>query len=134
MPPLFLLATVPVGGPVNLPPVSLAYTQQRGANGRPMHEGEVVTVTGVSSVASGDLQKDALSLFIQDPGAASPHGLAMFTTDLRANVAPGDIVEAHGQLTIYASRIEMRPDQLRVIGKTQPPSPIELPPEQLLGP
>lgn len=131
--PALLLATT-IAAPIPPPPrrVSLAYAEERDAAGRAVHDREEVIVTGIASVGSDLLQRGALKFFIQDRTAA-PYGLALYTNRLHMRIAAGDVVVARGRLSMYASSIELLPDELKVIEKAKPPAPVDVPAEQVVG-
>lgn len=130
--PALLLATAVAATPP-AQRVSLEYAEQRDAAGHALHDGEDVSVTGVASVGGNEMRPGVLMFYIQDQ-SASPYGIALYTSRLKANITAGDVVVARGRIGMYASSIELRPDELSVIGRTKPPSPVDVPAEQLLGP
>lgn len=131
LPTILLLAAIPAGVPTPAQQVTLAWAQQRNAAGIALHDRQTVTVTGVASVGS-DAHSESLKFFLQDRGA-SPYGMSVYTSRFRTKIAPGDIVTATGRLSVYASMVELQPNEVHVIGKTAPPAPIDVPAEQLIG-
>jgi len=121
------LASVSAGAPA----VPLAYADARDANGRAAHERQLVTVSGVASTGS-DPGADATKFSMQDRSGA-PYGLMLYTNRMRAKIAPGDLVTATGRIGMYASAIELLPDALRITGRTAPPKPVDVHPDELLG-
>jgi len=122
-----LLAGVSAGAPA----VPLAYADARDASGRAAHERQLVTVSGVANTAS-DPRSEMTRFAIQDRNG-TPYGLGLYTNRMKASIAPGDLVTATGRIGMYASAVELLPDSLRVTGRTSPPAPLDVHPEELLG-
>jgi len=112
-------------------PASLAYAQARDARGVAQHDRETITVSGVANSA-GDGRSGPLKFSIQDRGNP-PYGLSLYTSRIRASVAPGDVVKATGRITTYSSSIELMPDELQITGHTAPPQPVDVAVDQLIG-
>lgn len=111
-------------------PVELAYAAQRLPAGGTAHDGEGVRVRGVVSVDSRAFYGELLKFYLQDGDA----GLCVFSRSLRAELHPGDLVEASGRLQSFAGIVQLSAEGLTVLGRGELPSPRAVAAEELLSP
>lgn len=77
--------------------------------------GDTVTVSGISSIASGILHEQYLQVFIQDKES----GLSLFSESFDQPIAPGDSIVATGVVQEYFSLIEIKVIDYKVYPSTQ---------------
>ena len=127
---LALAAAASPAGAQEFRPVELAYAAQRLPGGGTAHDGEDVRVRGVVSVDSRAFYGELLKFYLQDGDA----GLCVFSRKLRAELRPGDVVEASGRLQSFAGIAQLSAEALTVVGHAQAPLPRAVPAEELLSP
>src|SRR5882672_8337530 len=85
------------------PHVPIAYATARAANGRSVHEGEVVTVAGTANIDSNTLYREVTKFYIEDDKS----GIAIFSEKPSVHVALGDVVRVTGSINTWSGSAEI---------------------------
>ncbi len=111
------------------PRLPIAAVTARNADGKSVHEGEIVTIAGTAIIDSSAFYKNLTKFFIEDDQS----GIAVFSQKVfPTHVALGDVVQVTGRIVTYQSSIEIIPDSLDVISHGRIPQPQMLSGTQLV--
>jgi hypothetical protein len=108
----------PAASPVP-PRVTITYATARAADGRAVHEGEVVSVVGTANIDSSVLYRDVVKFFIEDKES----GISVFIRRAIPPVHAGDVVRVDGRITLYNGSAEIMASEIDLLFRTQPPTP-----------
>ncbi|HJW95617.1 MAG TPA: EAL domain-containing protein [Thermoanaerobaculia bacterium] len=102
------------------PHVPIAYATTRAANGKSLHEGEIVTLAGTANIDSAALYRDVTKFYIED----DKNGIAVFSQQpLEVHVALGDVVRVTGAINTWSGSIELIVQDVEVISHGRAPQP-----------
>lgn len=128
---LLLCATGSPLGAQEARPVPIAYAAERTADGGAVHDGELVRVVGVATTAGWDFYGGVpFKAYLQEGESA----IALFSRTPMEPVKAGDRVEAEGRVQSFVGTIQLGVRRVRVLGQDRIPEPVEVAPEELLGP
>ncbi|AXK72092.1 diguanylate cyclase [Lysobacter sp. TY2-98] len=96
----------------------------------PDRKGERVRVRGTVLIATGVLRQRGLQVYVQDDTG----GLGLFNSrDFNVTLAPGDVVEAWGEVNQFKGAMQLQDAQVRRIGHAALPKPLALTVEEADG-